>query len=240
MPRVAVGYVRVSTQEQAEEGISLDAQREHIRAHAEAQSLELAACYEDSGISGRKASNRPGLEAAIDAVTQQRGILVVYSLSRLARNTGDAIAVSTRLEKAGADLVTLDGQINTRTSMGKFFFVMMCALAQLESDVNGDRVREALDCTRQRGRRYSLNAPYGYSYQDGQIVPNDGEQRVARRIRRLRAKGWSYRRIAQRLDETGVRNRRGNPLPFQAVAAIDKQVEEDGIRRPGRRRRRGQ
>lgn len=240
MPRVAVGYSRVSTQEQAREGVSLDAQAERIQLHALAHDLDLVACHEDSGISGRKASNRPGLEAAIEEVTQHRGVLIVYSLSRLARSVRDCIDIASQLERAGAQLVLLVDQIDTSTATGRMFFHVLAALAQFESDLNGERVRAALDYTRAKGRQYCLNAPYGYSFEDGKIVPNEEEQKTKRRIRSLRAKGWSYRRIERKLRETGVRNRRGNPLPFQAIATIDKQVEDAGIRRPAKRRRRGQ
>ncbi|MEM1330037.1 MAG: recombinase family protein [Planctomycetota bacterium] len=231
--------MRVSTGQQAADGISLDAQRHLIAQYCATHNLNLVETYADEGLSGRQASNRAGLEAALRRVEVDRGTLIVHSLSRLARNIIDAASISRRLRKADANLVTLDGEIDTTTAAGRLYFHIICSVAEFESDDNGERVAEALALVREKGRRYCLNAPYGYAYVDGEIVPNADEQKVARRIRRLRAKGWSYRRIARRLDETGVRNRRGNPLPFQAIATIDKQVEDGGIRRPAKRRRRG-
>ena len=240
MPRIAVGYARVSTQEQAREGVSLQAQDDRIRAHCRAHDLNLIMCQKDGGLSGRKASNRPGLEAAISEVTKHKGVLVVYSLSRLARSVRDCIDLASRLERAGAELVLLVDQIDTSTATGKMFFHVLAALAQFESDLNGERVRAALDFTRQNGRRYCLNAPFGYSFDHGRIVPKEYEQKLVRRIKQLRAKGWSYRRIEQRFREAGVTNRRGNPFPFQAIASIDKQTADGSILCPARRRRRGQ
>src|SRR5262249_16058650 len=118
----AVGYVRVSTSEQAREGISLEAQRARILAQATAQGLTLGAIHADERISGRRASNRPALEAALKEVCANRGTLIVYSLSRLARSTKDAILIAERLGKAGAQLVLLSESIDTRTAAGKMFY----------------------------------------------------------------------------------------------------------------------
>ena len=72
----------------------------------------------DAGISGKRADNRPGLIAALDSACQARGVLVVYSLSRLARSVRDTLDIAERLERAGADLVSLSEQIDT-TSAGR-------------------------------------------------------------------------------------------------------------------------
>ena len=97
----AVGYVRVSTTEQAREGVSLDAQRARIAAWCAANGYELMALHADEGVSGKRATNRPALQAALDAACASKGALVVYSLSRLARSTKDALSISDRLGKAG-------------------------------------------------------------------------------------------------------------------------------------------
>src|ERR1039457_3298696 len=102
----AVAYLRVSTTKQVDEGISLEAQEAKARAWASSRGLELQV-FADAGISGKKASNRPGLQAAIKAACHEKAPLVFYSLSRLARSTGAALAIAKRLEKAGADFVSL-------------------------------------------------------------------------------------------------------------------------------------
>src|SRR5271169_1320089 len=103
----AIGYVRVSTAVQVSEGVSLDAQRARIAAWAAANGAELPEVFTDAGLSGGRADNRPGLQAALDAACTAKAALVVYSLSRLARSTQDALNISQRLGKAGADLVSL-------------------------------------------------------------------------------------------------------------------------------------
>lgn len=82
LAKMVVGYVRVSTERQASEGVSMEAQEARIRAWAATQGLEVAAVHVDAGLSGGRADNRPGLQAALSDVCKRRGVLVVYSLSR--------------------------------------------------------------------------------------------------------------------------------------------------------------
>ena len=81
----AVGYLRVSTDQQALDGVSLDAQEAKVRDYCALHGLELVGQFTDAGLSGKRADNRAGLQSAIDAVCEIRRVLVVYSLSRLAR-----------------------------------------------------------------------------------------------------------------------------------------------------------
>ena len=110
----AIGYIRVSTAEQATDGVSLEAQRTRIEAWCNANGYRLATVHTDAGISGKRADNRPAPQRALTLACKRRGTaLVVYSLSRLARSTTDAISIAERLEKAGADLVSLSEKIYT-------------------------------------------------------------------------------------------------------------------------------
>ena len=97
--------MRVSTTEQAGEGVSLDAQRARISAWCAANGFDLVALHADEGLSGKSAANRPALRAALTDACTGKAALVVYSLSRLARSTKDALSISERLAKAGPDLV---------------------------------------------------------------------------------------------------------------------------------------
>ncbi|MCA9311922.1 MAG: recombinase family protein [Phycisphaerales bacterium] len=212
-----MGYLRVSTAEQAAEGISIAAQREAVRRYCKAQRLQLTDVFDDAGISGRKASNRPDLERALEAVSKSRGVLVVYSLSRLARSLRDTIRIADRLERAGAELALLAEQIDTQTAAGRMFFHVLAALAQFESDITGERTRAALAHKRENGERWCNSPPYGFRWEDGELRPNPTEQRVLRRIRRLAGNGHSVRTIAAKLADAGVVNRNGSPIPFQQV-----------------------
>ena len=92
----AIGYCRVSTQIQCD-GVSLDAQQERTKAWVTANQYDLGEIYVDAGISGKRADNRPGLQSALKDACDDGAALVVYSLSRLARSTKDAIGIAERL-----------------------------------------------------------------------------------------------------------------------------------------------
>lgn len=130
----AIGYIRVSTEQQAEEGVSLAAQKAKIAAWCEINDYELANVFVDAGISGKSMDKRQGLRDALAAV-KKGGVLVVYSLSRLARSTKDTLAISEQLGKAGADLVSLSEKIDTTGAAGKMMFRMLAVLAEFERDV---------------------------------------------------------------------------------------------------------
>ena len=107
----AIGYVRVSTEEQTN-GVSLEAQEAKIRAWCTLHDAELVAIYRDEGISGyKRRDSRPGLDRALKQVCKIKGSLVVYSLSRLARNTRETIEIGECLNTCGADLVSLSEDI---------------------------------------------------------------------------------------------------------------------------------
>lgn len=208
-----IGYCRVSTEMQAAEGVSLDAQRGRISAWCAANggTLDTADLFVDAGLSGKRADNRPGLVAALDAATGAPGVvLVVYSLSRLARSTRDTINIAERLEKAGADLVSLSEKLDTTSAAGKMVFRLLAVLAEFERDLISERTRTAFAHKRGKGERLG-QVPYGRVLApDGRTLTADAvETAVAAEVRSLRGFGWSLRRIAQELDARGVRPKNG-------------------------------
>ena len=207
----AYAYVRVSTEEQAVGGVSLAAQRASARKYCDLHGLHLAHIHADEGLSGKRADNRPGLQDAIQAACSDRGILVVHSLSRLARSTRDAIDIADQLAKAGADLVSISEKIDTTNGMGRFFFTTIAALAQLERDLISERTAAAMAYKRSRRERVSGKIPLGYDLADDgvQLVVNRAEQRVVRRILKLHRDGLSSRQIIERLERAGTAPKNG-------------------------------
>lgn len=208
---VAVGYVRVSTVGQAVDGVSLEAQTERIKAWATANGYDLAGIHVDAGLSGKRADNRPGLVAALDAVCKLRGTLVVYSLSRMSRSTRDTLEISERLQKSRAELVSLSERIDTTGAAGKMLFGMLAVLAQFERDTISERTTTAMSHKRAKGERISGRVPYGFALADDgvQLVPVEAEQEVLRLVTELRADGESLRSIAATLTSRGFPTRAG-------------------------------
>ncbi len=208
----AIGYIRVSTVGQAVEGVSLEAQRDKITAWCAANDAELSEVFVDAGISGKRSKNRPQLHAALDMACKAGNVLVVYSLSRLARSTKDTISISERIEKSGADLVSINEKLDTTTAAGKMVFRLLAVLAEFESDQISERTRCGLAFKRSQGKRVSRKIPYGYKLaSDGDtLLKDDSEQDALRLIRDLRDGGMTHRAIAAELTTRGVKTKEGN------------------------------
>jgi DNA invertase Pin-like site-specific DNA recombinase len=203
-----IGYVRVSTEEQAREGISLEAQRHKITAWAEALDGELLFIAEDAGISGKHIRNRDGLRRAIEATCTEQAALVVYSLSRLSRSTRDTLMVADKLDKAGADLVSLSERIDTTTAAGKMVFRMLAVLTEFERDQISERTSAILQHKKAKGEVYSP-IPFGFRQEGDKLLIDEEEQDVIRHIKELKMKGLSLRRIAAKLNKQGTPAKRG-------------------------------
>ena len=207
----AIGYVRVSTEDQAENGVSIDAQRERIAAWCLLNECELADVHVDAGISGKRADNRPALQVAIEDATRNGGVLVVYSLSRLARSTRDTLDIAERLEKAGADLVSLSEKIDTTSAAGKMIFRMLAVLAEFERDVISERTKTALQHKKRNLERVGT-VPFGFTLADNgvSLIENDSEQEIIALIHELRDAGQSTRAIAAELSTRHIPTKKGN------------------------------
>jgi site-specific DNA recombinase len=217
----AFGYIRVSTDGQAKEGVSLEAQESKIRAWCDANGYVLAGTFVEA-MSGGRADNRAQLQAALAEVCRAKGVLVVYSLSRLARSTTDAIAISQRLEKCGADLASLTERIDTTTAAGKMVFRMLAVLAEFERDQIKERTSAAMGHLRRKGVRISHKVPFGYDLaNDGKtLVANSAEQAAIALMVQLRAAGRSLRETAAELEMRGIRTKAGGAWDHSAVRKI--------------------
>ena len=207
----AYGYIRVSTAGQADNGVSLEAQRDRIEAWCKANGYRLIDVFKDRGLSAKRADNRPALQRAIKAVTERRGAaLVVYSLSRLARSTKDAIAIAERLDKSGADLVSISERIDTTTAAGKMVFRMLAVLAEFERDLVSERTTAALAHKRANGQRTGT-VPYGFDLADDGVtlLPNETEQAVIEDMRSMRKRGVKLAKIAADLTDRQIPTKTG-------------------------------
>ena len=213
----AVIYTRVSSAAQAEEGLSLAAQEKKLREWAGANGHVVLAVHTDAGISGKRADNRAGLQAALSQVCEKRAALLVYSLSRLARSTTDAITIAQRLDKAGADLVSLSESLDTTTAAGRMLFTMMAMLGQFERELIGERTKLALQFKKSRHEKLGGSRPYGFMVKGGKLEADPHEQAGIRLAVGLRRQGLSLRAIARRMHQEGYTAR---PLSGKSVSAI--------------------
>ena len=202
----AIGYIRVSTQKQADEGVSLDAQRAKIEAWCLANNYDLTNVFCDEGISGAK-SDREGLLAAM-AEAGKGTALVVHSLSRLTRGTKDLISFGEQLEKQGTDLISLSEKIDTTTATGNMFFQLRGVLNEFERKQISERTKAALAYKKANNQIYN-HTPYGYTRNGDSLVQNDAEAAVAAQAVKLYHSGQTMRAIARHLNDLGVPTKLG-------------------------------
>ncbi len=205
-----IGYIRVSTEEQAKEGLSLDAQSQKLFAWGEHGGRPLTRIEADEGKSGGRADNRPALQAALSEVCRTGGVLVVTALDRLARSTIDACTILDRLSKAGADLVSLSENIDTTTASGRMIFGIMAVIAEFERGRISERGKAIASYRRSQGLVHG-KVRYGYDLtDDGHEVQNETEQATILRMLALRhSHHYSLQGIACILEREGVRTKTG-------------------------------
>lgn len=196
-----VGYIRVSTEEQVREGISLENQRAKITAYCELNDLQLVEILEDAGKSG-KDLNREGVQTLVSMVTA-RGIdaVVVYKLDRLSRRVRDTLSLMELIEKRSVAFHSITERIDTKTAMGKFFLNIMASMNQWERDTISERTRDALHSKIARNERAG-QVPYGWRVaEDGRsLLPHSKEQRTIRIVKKLHEKGHGLREICRELE----------------------------------------
>jgi len=235
--KTAIGYVRVSTQEQATEGVSLDAQRDRIRAYCRLHAIRLIDIKSDDGISG-SSLNRPGLQAALEMIRRGRGnTLVVAKLDRLSRSLKD---VCTLVEELFGDeryhLLSLCGMVNTHSAAGRMVLMNLANFSQYEREMTSERTRAAFQYMKSQGVRLGP-AQYGYELSHDVddkgrrlLVPLEHEQAVLRRIESLRADGLSLREIAKSLNAAKIPARRDGIWRPQRISIVLQRAGKHTVR----------
>lgn len=216
-PGRAVGYCRVSTTEQAAEGISLTAQQASVRAYAGLHGLVLVDVVVDAGVSASiPLADRPGGGRVVAMVAQgEVGAVIAVKLDRLFRDALDALSVTKHWDAGGIGLHLIDLRVDTSTAFGRMFLTMIAAIAEMERNLISERTAAALAHLRAEGVRVGRDG-IGWTRSEERdehgrrvvrAVPD--ETRVVRRMRALRRDGMTYASIAAALTEDGVPTKRG-------------------------------
>jgi site-specific DNA recombinase len=215
----AIGYVRVSTEKQADFGVSLEAQAEKVRAMAVVQGAELVDVIVDAGESA-KSLNRPGMTrllVLVDSGAVQT--VIIAKLDRLTRSVKDLAELLERFTRRGVSLVSVAESLDTGTAAGRLVLNIMVSVSQWEREAIGERTRDAMHHKRANGERVGT-VPFGYrAAADGLHLETDpAEQGILFRVRELKAAGRTTRQIADELNRQGFTTRRGTAWRFQYVA----------------------
>ena len=219
----AIGYIRVSTEKQANEGVSLEAQKAKIVSWCKANDYELVKVYVDAGISGKRMDTRKELLAALASLKKGMA-LVSYSLSRLARSTKDALAIGEAVAKKKADMVSLTEQIDTTTAAGKMMFQMLAVLAEFERNLVAERTTNALQHKKRTGQVYSA-VPYGFEAIEGRLEQVQAEAAVVSEIQAARSKGNTLQTICNDLNGRSISTKKGKQWQPSTVHLLLKRTQ---------------
>jgi len=195
----AIGYVRVSTQDQAREGISLDHQEDKIKAYASFNDLDLVEVIRDEGVSGKNL-DREGMDRLLEMVEDgSTDAVVVYKLDRLSRSVIDNLTLAELFESKDIAFHSISEKVDTKSAMGKFFFTLMSAVAQMERDLISERTRETLGHKKSKGE-WMGQIPFGFKVVENHLVEDPEQVKVIQKAKRLRNQGKTMRVIAKTLD----------------------------------------
>ena len=194
-PKIAIGYIRVSTDQQGERGYGLDAQTEKIREEATRRGWVLDHIYVDVA-SGKSTKRRPQYRQAVRALSEGHAhVLIVAKLDRLSRSLLDFAGLMAQSSREGWSINALDIGIDTSTINGELIANIIMALAQWERRIIGQRTAMALGQVKARGTK--LGRPT--------VVASE----AVAIIRAMRGSGSSYRQVARALNDAAIPTAQG-------------------------------
>ena len=216
-------YIRVSTDEQAEKGFSLQIQRERIAAQIAAKGWELYEVYEDGGQSGGKL-DRPRLNDMLaDIKAGKIQAVVVYKLDRLSRSQRDILKlIEDDFMGNDVELVSVMESLDTSTPMGMAMIGIMGVFAQLERDTIRDRTSTGRKAKAKTGGYSGGGVPLGYATErDSKVIHLDiGKVDTVKRLFALHSHGYKLQEIADRLNAEGHTTKQGKKFQPMQVSRI--------------------
>jgi site-specific DNA recombinase len=258
IPKPTILRCAIYTRKSSEEGLeqdfnSLHAQRESCEAYIKSQKHEgwtaLPAVYYDGGYSGGS-MNRPALKRLLaDIQSKSIDVVVVYKVDRLTRSLADFAKIVEVFDAAGVSFVSVTQQFNTTTSMGRLTLNVLLSFAQFEREVTGERIRDKIAASKQKGMWMGGWVPLGYDRSDRTLTVNETEARTVRTIFDLFLRLKNVREVQAELARLKLttkpyavqRGRATGNLPF-ARGHLYKilsnplyigEIEHKGVRHPG-------
>lgn len=205
-------YVRVSTQEQAKEGYSIDEQIERLREYCKAMGWIVVKIYTDAGYSGAN-TNRPALQDMLKDIEKRKGdSVVVYKLDRLSRSQKDTLSlIEDSFLANNVDFVSMTENFDTSSPFGRAMIGILSVFAQLEREQIKERMSMGREGRAKEGKFHGGGyAPIGYDYVDGELKINEFEAMQIREIHKLYQQGMALRAIERTFIEKGYSHKNGN------------------------------
>lgn len=246
-----VGYVRVSTSRQAEDGFSVSVQRERIAQYVQALDLgDLAEIVVDEGESA-KDLKRPGMERLLGMVRRREvDMVVVAKLDRATRSQRDLLDLLASFERHRVEFASIAERLDTSSAAGRFFVGMLGLVAEWERSATCERTAVVARKLTRDGRAISRTAPYGARVVAREVMTSKGptmrqfieadperraELEAVALARSLRAEGLSIGEIRKRIVSAGFRNRNGSPYAKGSIARMLSEDRGPGLDHQGRK-----
>lgn len=221
----AIGYIRVSTDKQAQDGVSLDNQRQQIENYCRYKGIVLVQIVEDAGISGGKNAAREGFCALLDTVeSREVNALVIYSLERLSRDMLTLLSFERLLSEYDLELHTVQGAVDTSTPQGWMSFAMNAFMGEMERRQVKYRTKAAMQYKKSQSAVVG-SVPYGFSRDGEMLIENSEEQAVIARVNTMYTNGLKLADIARSLAASGIMTRTGKPFDHAQIKRIIKGYE---------------
>jgi len=218
-PIKAAIYTRVSTEDQAKEGFSLDAQLDKLKSYCKARDWSIGGIYIDDGYSGRNVK-RPAYIRMIEEMDKWDTILVI-KMDRIHRNSKNFMLMMEQLKKLGKEFVSMTESLDTSTAMGRFVMDIIQRIAQLESEQIGERVYIGMEQkARTNGGVLGFNIPYGYDYSDGKLTLNESEANIIKDIFEMYRNKLSMKKIAEVLNKKSIPTKLNKTWRSQTISLI--------------------
>ncbi|TRZ48790.1 recombinase family protein [bacterium] len=216
-------YIRVSTEDQAKEGYSLEVQREYLESFAKREGLEIFKVYQDDGISGYS-TERPALKELLKAAKEKKfDLVLVYKIDRFSRNLKDLLNLGDELSTYGVGFKSATEPFDTTNSAGKLMFQQLGSFAEFERNRIAERVFPGMVKGVQRGNWQGARyAPYGYKYNKEKKLLEIGEEesKIVKLIYTMFLCDKSIRAITEYLTRKGYRNSKGNIFSTKLIGDI--------------------
>lgn len=202
-----LGYVRVSSVTQKIKNNSIPLQKRKINDFCKLNDFDLVEVYEDDGISGMSIDKREGYKKMTTFLKEnQIDGIVVWSLSRLGRRMKDVVEFMDYLKTNDIRFFSIKENLSNDDKIGSLIMNILGSINEFEVEVIRERIKD-VKRNKKDNREVYGRLMYGYDNVNGKLIVNQNERKTIKRIKNLRSRGWSWRRISNKLNDDGIRSK---------------------------------